>query len=71
MADDDYKGRSGAASYSARKTYRSSPKVTNKKQYKDKTTDADNVITRQTIVTQKQLKEKKKSKEELERRDRE
>ena len=27
MADDDYKGRSGAASYSARKTYRSSPKV--------------------------------------------
>tara|TARA_R110001599_G_scaffold1443_1_gene6980 strand:- start:166 stop:1611 length:1446 start_codon:yes stop_codon:yes gene_type:complete len=36
--DDDYKGRSGAASYGARKTYRSSPKITNKKQYKDKTT---------------------------------
>ena len=39
MADDeDYKGRSGAASYGARKTYRSSPKITNKKQYKDKPT---------------------------------
>ena len=55
-----YTGRSGAASYSARKVYRSSPNVSEKrkKDYKDKTTDVGGKDIRQTQVTEEQLKEK-------------
>ena len=64
MADEDYKGRSGAASYSARKTYRSSPRITNKKQYKDKSIGLTKAASRPTEMFEVAASPKEKEKYE-------